>query len=117
MTINDTLRALQNLKSCKSTGLDNISARFLKIATPSIAPSITKIMNISLNTAVFPTRWKTAKVVPLFNAGERDNVTNYRPISILPVISKIIEKHVHNHLDAYMTATIPQHRNGVDKDN
>jgi hypothetical protein len=60
-------------------------------------------MNISLNTAVFPTRWKTAKVVPLFNAGERDNVTNYRPISIFPVISKIIQKHVHNHLYAYMT--------------
>jgi hypothetical protein len=59
---------------------------------------------MSLETAVFPTRWKTVNVIPLYKDGERDNVTNYRPISILPVVSKIFERHVHNHLYAYMTA-------------
>jgi hypothetical protein len=104
MTINGVLEALKSLKTCKSTGTDNISARFLKIAAPVIALSIAKIINMSLETAVFPTRWKTANVIPLYKDGERDNVTNYRPISILPVVSKIIERHVHNHLYAYMTA-------------
>ncbi len=66
ISISDVLGALKNLKSCKSTGIDNISARFLKIAAPQIAPFITKIINISFETAVFPTRWKTAKVVSPF---------------------------------------------------
>jgi hypothetical protein len=102
MTINGVLEALKSLKTCKSTGTDNISARFLKIAAPVIAPSIAKI--IIMETAVFPTRWKTANVIPHYKDGERDNVTSYRPISILPVVSKIIERHVHNHLYTYMTA-------------
>jgi hypothetical protein len=104
ITINGVLEALKSLKTCKSTGTDNISARFLKIAAPVIAPSISKIINMSLEKAVFPTRWKTAEAIPLYKDGERDNVTNYRPISILPVVSKIIERHVHNHLYVYMTA-------------
>jgi hypothetical protein len=63
MTINGVLEALKSLKTCKSSGTDNISARSRKIAAPVIAPSISKIINMSLETAVFPTRWKTAKVI------------------------------------------------------
>ena len=66
MTINRVCEALKSLKTCKSTGKDNISAIFLKIAAPVIAPSIAKIINMSLETAVFPTRWKTTKVIPLY---------------------------------------------------
>ena len=103
MTGKDVLDALKDIKSHKATGIDNINARLLKVAALIIVPSVTKIMNLSLASANFPRRWKTAKVTPLFIDGERDNVTNYNPISVLPVLSKIIEKHVHKHLYRYMT--------------
>ena len=51
-------------------------------------------MNYSISSVTFPIKWKTAKVTPLHKSGSRDDVDNYRPISILPVISKVLEKHV-----------------------
>ena len=76
------------LKSNKAMGFDKISARMLKIAAPVIAPSVVKIMNFSLESAVFLKRWKTAKVTPLYKSGDRNDVNNYRPVSVLPALSK-----------------------------
>ncbi len=53
------------------------------------------IMNLSISCIKFPTAWKMAKICPIFKCGERDNGSNYQPISILSVLSKILEKHVH----------------------
>lgn len=83
-------------------GIDKISARYLKIAGPAIAYSITQILNISINSGVFPDCWKIAKVIPLFKSGDREDPDNYRPISILPVLSKILERHIHDHLYNYL---------------
>ena len=66
------------------------------------APSIAKLINYSFSESVFPQRWKTAKVFPLFKGGDSENVNNYRPISVLPVLSKVIEKHVHDTLYSYL---------------
>ena len=68
----------------------------LKLAAPIIAPSIAKLINYSFNTASFPQCWKTAKVFALFKGGVSEDLNNYRPISVLPVLSKVIERHVHN---------------------
>ena len=99
MTNHDVVEVLKGHKACKSTGIGNINSRLLKIAAPVIAPSITNMMDMSIEIAISPMRWKTAKVIPL--CGD-DNVTNYRPISILPVLAKVIERHVHNHFYSYM---------------
>ena len=74
----------------------------LKLAAPIIAPSIAKLINHSFNTASFPQRWKTAKVFPLFKGGDSEDLNNYRPISVLPVLSKVIERHVHDSLSRYL---------------
>ena len=74
----------------------------LKSAAPIIAPSIAKSINYSFSKSVFPQRWKNAKVFPLFKGGDSENVNSYRPISVLPVLSKVIERHVHNTLYSYM---------------
>ena len=55
------------INPCKASGIDKISARLLRVAAPVIAPSIARIINVSLSTGKFPSRWKTAMVTPLFN--------------------------------------------------
>ena len=52
---------------------------------------------------MFPSRWKTAKVTPLHKGGDLDDVSNFRPISVLPVLSKVIERHIHDALYNYLT--------------
>ena len=80
----------------KAIGLDNISARLSKCGTRGICPSITKLLNISIRTGNFPEIWKCSKVPALFKTGDRTNASNYRPISILPTMSTILEKVVHS---------------------
>ena len=63
---------------------------------------MTHIINQSIRYGVFPTRWKVAKVVPIFKSGSSLDVSNYRPISVFPIVSKILEKHVHQALYDYV---------------
>ena len=86
----------------KASGIDKISARLLRIAAPVIAPSVAKLINLSFSTCKYPTRWKTAKVTPLFKSGARYDPCNYRPLSVLPVLSKVIERHMHNCLYTFL---------------
>jgi hypothetical protein len=69
-----------------------------------ISKTLTHIVNISLESGIVPDKLKIAKVIPLFKSGERKIISNYRPVSILPVFSKILEKAVYcriiNCLDA-----------------
>ena len=76
----------------KATGLDGISARLLKEACPEIVPSLTHIINLSIRCGYFPDEWKISKVLPLYKEDIKSDPNNYRPISILSVVSKIIEK-------------------------
>ena len=88
----------------KGTGLDDIQALFLKSAATPLSDSIMKICNLSIRSGVFPHMWKHAKVVPLHKKRSQDDVNNYRPISILSIASKILEKHVSVHLYKYFSS-------------
>ena len=83
---------LSGMDATKATGLDCIGPRLLKIASNVLTPSITYTIYKSIESGVFPCTWKNAKVNPIFKTGVKDSVNNYRPISILPTLSKIIEK-------------------------
>ena len=76
----------------KSTGHDGISARMLKLAGATISPSLTKLFKLCLSANRFPNVWKKADVIPLYKKGDKDMCSNYRPVSILPVLSKILER-------------------------
>ena len=93
-------KELCRLKTNKAIGLDKISARLLKDSV--LAPVLTKLLNRSLLSSTFPTIWKSGKVTALFKSGERCNPNNYRPISILPTVSKILEKAVHYQVYNYL---------------
>lgn len=97
ITENQILKQLKNLNVSKSTGCDKISARFLKDAASVVTP-LTHIINISLRSGQVPKEFKTARVVPLYKKDDCNQEGNYRPVSILPVVSKIFERIVHEQL-------------------
>ena len=98
----DILSMLNNLKNTNSVGLDGISANILKLAAEEITPSLTYLINRTILEHKVPTQWKRAKVVPLFKNGNKELPNNYRPISLLPVVSKILERVVHKQLSHYI---------------
>ena len=95
-------KCIIQLKSNKATGLDKISARMIKDAVSVITPSLTKLFNLSIQEKVFPNNWKSARIIPIYKSGDKQNPSNYRPISILPTISKILEKAIHKQLSAFL---------------
>ena len=105
------LEQLLALRTNKAIGLDKISARLLKDSydddaydAHTIALSVTKLLNLSIKTAKFPKLWTCSKITPLFNSGDRTNASNYRLISILPTLSKILETAVHTQLYQFLVA-------------
>ena len=96
------LSQLRSLKSGKAVGLDGIPARLLKDSADIVVKPVTFIINTSLRTSKVPCDWKSARVIPLFKKGKADEMDNYRPISILPVLSKVLERAVHIQLYKYL---------------
>ena len=93
---------LKILDPNKSTGIDGISPKLLKLASDALLPSLLQIINISLHTGVFPDVLKEARVFPIHKGGTSEDPSNYRPLSILPIVSKVIEKHITKYLFAYL---------------
>ena len=94
---------LRSIKQNKATGLDNVSARLIKLSARTIAPSVTNLLNMSIETRTFPKIWKCGKVTALFKSGDRNIASNYRPISVLPTLSKVLERVVHIQLYQHLT--------------
>ena len=92
ISVTEVQAHLRQLDVNKATGSDGIPSRLLKEAAEQIAPSLTKLFNKSLQLGVVPSDWKLANLVPVFKKGKREHVENYRPISLLSVISKILER-------------------------
>ena len=80
------------------------SSKLPKLTLQEIAGSLKYIINMSLKTGIYPDKWKEAKVFPLHKGGDLSDTNNYRPISILPVLSKVIERAVHKHLYSFLSA-------------
>ena len=96
---------IDKLKNKHSSGHDNISNYLIKKLKNVIVLPLTIIINKSLQEGHFPSRMKTAEVVPLHKGKERSNKNNYRPISLLLTISKILEKIVYTHTYTFMEKT------------
>ena len=97
-TEEEVLDQLKALDVNKATGPDEISPRLLNMAGETIVPSLTKLINLSLTSCKVPDSWKKANVTPIHKKGDKDKVNNYRPISLLPTVSKILEKIVFKHV-------------------
>ena len=98
--------AMNKIKTSHGYGLDEISSFFLKIAMPVLAEPLSQLFNLSLSAGVFPDQWKIARIAPIYKEGHSDIRSNYRPISVLPVISKLFEKLVN---DQYYNFLVSNH--------
>ena len=112
-------KLLIDLPSDKATGLDQIPVKLLKICGPVISNSFAHIFNKSLESGRFPSEMKHARVVSIFKKGNREDPGNYRPISILPVASKLLERIVHTQVTKFLTTNnlITDAQSGFRKNN
>ncbi len=96
-------KELKALYMTKSICIDGIRAKLLKASVASSGRTLTHIFNRTVVSGTIPSEWKTARVTPIFKEGDTCDVNNYRPISILPVVMKILERAIHNQLFNYLT--------------
>ena len=102
VTEREVFNVIRSINVSKSSGLENINSTIIKVAFETLVPQITRMYNLSIRTAKFPDSWKKALVVPIPKKGNLTKVQNYRPISLLPLPGKIMEKLVHQYLSAYL---------------
>ena len=95
-------KIISTMKNSKASGLDNIDTYILKLAKQEIVPAITHIVNLSIEQGVFPEKFKYAKVIPLHKKDDWLNPKNFRPVSILSNLSKIVERAVFLQLIEYL---------------
>ena len=91
-----------NLSNSSSFGLDMIDTYIIKLIKPEILPALTHIINLSLSTKKFPESWKRVKVIPLHKKEDLLNPKNYRPVAIVPIFSKVLERVIFNQMIQYL---------------
>lgn len=96
------LDAINTIKLSNCMDLSHINTAFVKRNKNALIKPLTHVINLSIESGQFPAPWKQARVIPIFKSGSQDQACNYRPISILPVFSKVLEKIVSNQLMAYI---------------
>ena len=90
------LKILKEFKTNKATEVDNLAGWFLKDGSDILCTPVAKICNLSIKLASFPDKWKVAKINPLYKKGLKTDPKNFRPTSLLPLISKIIKRIIHD---------------------
>ena len=97
------LNRVKEVKTSKSPGYDNIPTSLIKEGAEEIAASLLfHPINSSLRESVFPTSEKCAKITPVYKSGKQSSMDNYRPISVLSVLSKVLEKVVHKQIYEFL---------------
>lgn len=111
----EVLKIITNIKN-KSVGHDGINSTTLQLCLPFLLPHITHIVNKCLKNATFPTIWKKAHVIPVPKTPNPQQVNDLRPISILPTLSKILEKAIHIQIHWIKTTSYNLHSQDSDQD-
>ena len=102
ISIDQTYKYIKLLKNKKSTGPDDLDTYLLKLTSPFIIPHITYIYNLCLSKNTFPLLFKTAKVIPIPKSKDQSNPNNFRPISLLNILSKPLERHIYMHIYSFL---------------
>ena len=103
VTLTELREAVFSMKQRSGAcGPDGISIRILLLCFDAIGPVLLHIINACLSSCDFPDSWEHSLVYPIFKSGNPDIVSDYRPISIVPTIAKVVERVVQRQLAAYM---------------
>jgi len=108
----EILKELNKLNVTKASGPDNIPTRILKDYAHILVDSITTLFNKSLSTGTVPQAWKHANIIPIHKKGSKTQASNYRPISLLPVISKILERCIYNKIIDFIIPKLASQQHG-----
>lgn len=118
LSILEVEKIIVTLNSCNSVGYDGISTKILKICAKVIAPIMTHLINLSFEQGIFPERLKRSVIRPIYKRkGDKIDMTNYRPITLIPIISKIFEKAMHKQITSFLNQfkIIKPEQNGFQK--
>ena len=99
----EVMKVLKKLDITKANGPDGISNKMLKESAPVIATPLCKLFNKSLKDGKCPSQWKKANITPVYKKNNKQDKTNYRPISLLSCLSKTMEKLIFRHLYEYFS--------------
>ena len=111
----DVVLKIKSLDTCKGAGPDEIPPKFVRDCVDEISLPLTIIFNKSIATGRFPSRWKTASVIPVYKSGDRSSCTNYRPISILSCFAKLFESLIYAPLYDHLSKFISCRQHGFVK--
>ena len=104
LSISEVEKLIFNLKDSNALGPDNISVKILKLMAPCLIEYLTYIYNLCIDKNIFPGQLKDAKIIPIPKTKDASHPQHLRPISLLPVLSKPLEKHIHKHMYDYLNA-------------
>ena len=96
-------KLLSTHKVITASGLDGISSVMLRGSADAISPALTTLFNLSLKLCTVPDQWKLSNIKPIFKSGDSSDVSHYRPISLLSLISKLLERCIHNRVMDFLT--------------
>ena len=112
ISIAETRLIIDNIDTNKASGPDNISGRILKECSREISPSLRVLFNLSLTLGKMPANWKLANISQFFFKADRENCSNYRPLSLLCIVSKVLERAVLNQIKSEILLLITQFQHG-----
>ena len=101
-SVEEVISIISNAKNKTSTGVDGISNRLLKYCCSVVSSPLEILFNRCMNLSYFPDQFKIAKIIPIFKEGNKDDFSNYRPISLLPAISKVFERIIFKRAYSYV---------------
>ena len=101
-SISSVFIRLQKLNVTKATGMDGVPAKILKMISSLITLSLTFMFNLSIKTGIYSNEWKIARVILIYKSEDKRKCENYRPISILPIVSKIFEGEVFSQIYSFL---------------
>uniref|UniRef100_A0A3B4GQM8 Reverse transcriptase domain-containing protein n=1 Tax=Pundamilia nyererei TaxID=303518 RepID=A0A3B4GQM8_9CICH len=107
ITENEVENIISKLRSSKARDECGFHTNFLKHYKSCFLVPVTHLINLSITQAVVPLSWKVAKLTPIYKPGDKTDPANYRPISILPIFSKIAEKWVANSIIEHLNDSNP----------
>ena len=109
----DVFRVLRSLDVSKAMGCDGISSKLLKHCALALYQPFYHLFSLSVSQSYLPFEWRTHLIKPIFKSGDKNSVMNYRPISLLSVASKVLEKLVHNCIVDYVVNSISNDQFGL----
>ena len=104
ITEKDVIELCQNIDIGKSSALDNLSSKILKDAFLAAPQGPTYCCKRYIKTSVFPVAWKRALVFPIFKVCDPSDVNNLRPVSLLPLPGKLLERLIYTHISTFLEA-------------